>query len=155
MSIIKEKNIYFPLPFEIIQIVMSYAQSPQPKKLLRDIQSFHETRSLAFDVYYKEWIIQWGDDHLEDKNWFINDIILFANGYQGTNLGYIDDFYGYFLRNPRLQNREQVDKYLFKLEEKSVQTQINLFWGLFTPMERKKMLLECLASVIIQQENEE
>jgi len=151
MNIITEINPYFPLPFEIIQFVMSFVHSPQPTKLLRDIHSFHETRQLAFNVYYKEWIVEWDDRPLEDKYWFINDIILFVNGYQATTLGYIDNFYDYFLRNPRLYNRDQIDKYMDRLRKKPVETQINIFWGLFKPMERKKMLRESLASEIIRQ----
>jgi hypothetical protein len=151
MNIITEINPYFPLPFEIIRFVMSFVHSPQPTKLLRDIHSFHETRQLAFNVYYKEWIVEWDDRPLEDKYWFINDIILFANGYQATTLGYIDNFYDYFLRNPRLYNRDQIDKYMDRLRKKPVETQINIFWGLFKPMERKKMLRESLASEIIRQ----
>jgi len=155
MNIITEINPYFPLPFEIIRIVMSFVHSPQPTKLLRDIHSFHETRQLAFDVYYKEWIVVWNEEQLTDKYWFINDIILFANGYHATTTGYIDNFYDYFLRNPRLSNRDQIDTYVTRLRKKPVETQINIVWGLFKPMERKRMLCESLASQILRQNREE
>lgn len=155
MSIITLNNKYTKnLPFEIVQLIMSYARSQQPKKLLNDIENFYETRSFAFDVYYKEWIIQWDEESLQDKYWFVNDIILFANGYQPTNRGYIDDFYKIFFRNPRLFDCEKVINYIKNIEKKAVESQLNIFWGILTPKERKKMLQESLAAILNDLDNE-
>ncbi len=155
MTMITLDNKYSKnLPFEIIQLIMSYARSPQPKKLLNDIENFYETRSFAFDVYYKEWIIQWDEDSLQDKYWFVNDIILFANGYQATKSGYIDDFYKIFFRNPRIVDCEKVVNYVKNIEKKAIESQLNILWGMLKPKERKKMLKESLAAILNDLDNE-
>ena len=56
--------------------------------------------------------------------------------------GYTDDFYKFFSRNKRLTTKKKVDKYIEKLETKEVNTQINIFWGLLLPEDRKIMIEE-------------
>ena len=150
MTVLIEQKCVEKLPIEIINLIMNYAQRPQPKQLLNDIQNFYETRKTALDIYYKEWIIGMNEEHLQDKYWFINDIFLFTNGYLATNISYVDDFYKIFMRNPQLQNYKKIDDYLKKFEEKTVDAQINIFWGLLRPNERKQMLRESLAAVLLQ-----
>jgi hypothetical protein len=79
-------------------------------------------------------------DPEEDKNWLINDIFAYANNYNATMYGYIDKFYNIFKRNISLQTIEAIDKYINNLEEKKVNTQINIFLGILTSDERNELV---------------
>lgn len=52
--------------------------------------------------------------------------------------GYLPHFYDIFLRIISLNNNDDVIKYVRILQEKPVNSQINIFLGLFTNEERVK-----------------
>ena len=53
-------------------------------------------------IYYDFWIGNWPPAFPpapgQDKDWLINDIICFANKEKATMMGYVDEFYGLWLR---------------------------------------------------------
>ena len=79
-------------------------------------------------------------DPEEDKNWLINDIFGYANDYNALMFGYIDKFYNIFSRNIFLRSNEDIEKFVYNLENKDVSTQINIFLGLLTIKERKDII---------------
>ena len=50
--------------------------------------------------------------------------------------GFVKSFYNIFRRCLFLKKIKDIEKYVSKLEKKPTNTQINIFWGLFTPEER-------------------
>jgi len=130
------------LPMDILLHIIPYTYNVQQKTLLNDIENFTEVKTSLYNLYHNYWMVEMQSlDQNEDKNWLINDIFAYANNYNAGTYGYIDNFYNIFKRNIYLQTTEDVDKYVNKLEEKHVVTQINIFLGLLTIQERKELLL--------------
>jgi hypothetical protein len=129
------------LPLDIILQIIPYTYNLQKKDLLNDIIDYKVSRSILLELYHKYWIIEGQmQDPEEDINWLINDIFAYANNDKAIMYGYIDNFYTIFKRNISLQTKEEIDKYVNKLEEKKVKTQINIFLGLLTIQERNDLL---------------
>jgi hypothetical protein len=55
--------------------------------------------------------------------------------------GFTQKIYNIFYRNVCLKNEQLVDKYIYHLEKKEVNSQINIFLGLLTPKERKDLII--------------
>jgi hypothetical protein len=125
----------FVLPVDIIHFIIPYTYEPQSNALTNDIQSFYTTKPMIYSLYYQ---VIWFNE--SDKDWLINDLFRFSNQQIPTMNGYTDHFYNLFLRNPFLKTRDDVDRYLMKTKCRDVNTQINIFWGLFTSNERNKFL---------------
>ena len=132
------KHFIEKLPIDIILQIIPYTYNLQNKKLLNDIIHYKKTQTLLLKLYYNYWIIdgQQLDDPDVDKYWLINDIFAYANNHNAIMYGYINNFYNIFKRNISLQTMEEIDKYVNKLREKNVNTQINIFLGLLTIDER-------------------
>ena len=128
------------LPVEIINIIIPYTYQPQNKLLTRDIESFYTTRLAAQNLYHYQYVVVFGEPEPNDKDWLINDIFALSNQYFPTIYGYVDYFYKLFLRNRFLKTRDDVLRYIQKTETKEVNTQINIFWGLFSIEERNIFL---------------
>jgi len=129
------------LPMDIVLRIIPYTYNFQNRHLLEDIQNYTESKKVLSELYHNFWIIQMQSENpQEDKNWLINDIFLYANQYNPTMFGYIDNFYNIFRRNRYLQTNEKIDKFVSDLEKKEVSTQINIFLGLFTANERNKFI---------------
>jgi hypothetical protein len=133
-------NFIKRLPTDIVLQIIPYTYNLQNKDLLNDIINYKKTKSLLLELYYKYWIIDNNEDEQEDKYWLINDLIGYANNDEATMFGYVDHFYNIFKRNNSLQTNEAVDKYINKLEKKKVETQINIYLGLFTANERNDII---------------
>lgn len=124
------------LPLDIIMRIIPYTYNLQNKILLDDIINYTETRTTLLDKYYKFWCVD--RESLfpdEDKHWLINDIFSYVNNYNALLYGYVDKFNNIFRRN--LYMRSCLELYVYRLQEKSVMTQINILLGLLTPAERK------------------
>ena len=80
-----------------------------------------------------------GTDY-EDTDWLINDIFSYANEYKATMFGYVSKFHNIFLRQFRIKNILQVENYIILLTRMDVITQINIFLGLMTVVERNQLL---------------
>ena len=122
-------------PKEIIYLIMSYTINPQPILLRDDIKNYYTSKIIISELYYQRWI------ESEDKNWLINDIIAYINDFQPTMYGYSNRFFNLWLRNRMIINGNDVNIYYNLLEKKSVESQINLFWGILTPIERTEIIL--------------
>jgi len=126
---------------DIVLQIIPYTYNLQKKSLLNDIVSFTETKEILFELYRAYWFDD-GEQN-EYKNWLINDIFAYANNYQASMHGYIDSFYHIFKRSVHLDllSKEEIDRYVSHLESKSVETQINIFLGLFTVKERNDVVM--------------
>lgn len=137
------ENIFIEkLPREIILQIIPYTYSFQNKNLLNDIINFKNSKTYLFESYYNTWIINMGypTESLEDKNWLINDLFLYANDEKASMYGYVDKFYNIFKRNLHLQTNEDVTRYINALGKKHVTTQINIVLSLLTPEERNNFI---------------
>jgi hypothetical protein len=105
------------LPFEVVfNHIIPYTYSPQPKILLEDIRDYVYTFNLISSIYYNRWIVFWGEEENEDKFWLCNDIYRF-----------VDD------------SKFPLDRRNFKIKDINIS---RIFWGIFTPYERSKMIYE-------------
>lgn len=128
------------LPKELIEYIIPYTYNIQNKALLHDIVDYKQTKLKVLELYHTFWIIYVDAGELEDKYWLINDIIIYANDNKPTNIGYVEHFYDIFARNSQLYNKEKIDRFVCNLENKYVDTQINIFWGLLLHNERRDII---------------
>jgi hypothetical protein len=59
--------------------------------------------------------------------------------------GYVKNFYAVFLRNLTLKTNGDVLTYIEKLEQLSINTQINILWGILLPNEREYIINDFIA----------
>jgi len=149
-------QIFSRLPIYLILKILSYTYNTQDKILLEDIQNYHSTKYTVNHMYNKFWIknnpfpIQYRSN-TEDIDWLANDMCNFLNQNIPTMQRYTDKFYKFFQRNPLLNTKTKIDKYInfhfnndFIMNEKQrqihIRSQVNIFWGLFTKEERDKFI---------------
>jgi hypothetical protein len=71
----------------------------------------------------------------------IADIEYYINDYQITLFyGYNEKMYHIFFRNLQLKTVLDVNTYWLILQKKHIHTQINILWGLLTPIERNEII---------------
>lgn len=128
------------LPIEIIYMIIPYTYETQSHALTSDIKSFYTTRTIANQLYYERFVVEFNEPEPSNKYWFINDLFGFSNQTIPTMNGYVDNFVNLLLRNFSLKTKEQVLTYIQRIELREVSTQINIFWGLFTLEERNAFL---------------
>ena len=63
-----------------------------------------------------------------------------SNKNSPTMYGYVNDFFLFFYRKFNIKTKEQVYKCITMLHNKSLDTQINIFWGLLNPKERNEFI---------------
>jgi len=132
------------LPKEIINHIISYTYQLQPKCLLEDIESFHESRHRVNAIFHQIYAVGWNMDYPEEKYWLSNDLIGYMNKWGLTGLSYEDCFYNIFYRHYRLCSRSGVNLYLAALKDGPIESEINIFWGLLTKNEREEFI--CISS---------
>jgi hypothetical protein len=128
-------ELFAKLPLDLRLRILPYTYTFQSKHLLRDIESYKETKDALLRVYHSYW-------NSEDRDWLINDMIAYANHYKPTMNGYTYQYYSIFRRNTQLQTMDSIHKYVNRLEEKDVKTQINIVLGLFTVYERTDLVID-------------
>ena len=128
------------LPNEVIQHIIGYTLAPQSLNLRKDIHSYLHSKRRVMYLYDQYWTVDMGELEGEYKFWLANDIISYANSYQGTMYGLVDNFYAIFYRNLRLKNTLDIGVFWNHLQKKSVDTQINVLWGLLLPEERDTLI---------------
>ena len=128
------------LPVELIHFIIPYTYKPQSNALTNDIQSFYTSKPIIHSLYYNKFVIEFDEPEPSDKEWLINDLSRFSNQKIPTMNGYVDHFYNLFLRNPFLKTRDNVDRYILKTESQDINTQINIFRGLFISIETNLFL---------------
>jgi len=131
------------LPMDIINHIIPYTYCLQKKDLLADIKNYSETKTLLSNNYYNYWIIFVESQEPQDKYWLVNDLFAYANNYNATMYGYVEEFYNIFKRNPFLQSNQDIDRYILNLEKKDVASQINVFLGMLTPSQRNDIISNC------------
>lgn len=124
------------LPKELIYIILSYTPQPQSKELTQDIKNFHESKQIILNVYHNYWIFKYQQNEPADKEWIINDLYEYSNRGVPSNNRYVNEFYDLFFRKFNMLTKEQVNKYITILDNKSLDTQINILLGLLNFKER-------------------
>jgi hypothetical protein len=133
-------DIIWKLPRDLRLRILPYTYRVQYPLLLRDIENYKETKDTLLKIYHSYW-------NSEDRDWLINDIFAHANHYKATMYGYVNHFYSIFMRNRRLQTIDSIHRYVDKLGEKDVKTQINIVLGLFNVYERMALVLDLSSNV--------
>jgi hypothetical protein len=112
MTTMNVKELIQMLPQDIIQYIIPFTYMPQPVTLLLDIKNFVETRETISEIYYNrnKDLLQYEKN--ADKNWLVNDILLFV----------------------KLNKNERYRSFLYMYQEfictkKDIYTQFNLFWS--------------------------
>lgn len=135
------------LPRDIVNHIIPYTYNTQNKKILEDIENYYDTKQailVLYDEYWKEQSDNQDISAYESSDWLINDIFTYSNNYYPGMYGFVKSFYNIFRRSLFLKKIKNIDKYITKLEKKPSITQINVFWGLFTPEER---MLFCIRQI--------
>jgi hypothetical protein len=135
-------EIFGRLPTELIDKILSYSYHIQSPELIRDICHFHKSRKHILHLYYDIWIIEMNEIVPEEKYWLINDLFAYSDQYIIFNddLNYVYNYYDVFLRNILVKDYETVDKYVDYLSKQTVETQINIIWGLLNVVERDEFI---------------
>ena len=142
-----ELLIFFPS--EIASRILQYTYMFQDRKLLHDIVNYTKTKETLVSLYttyitirnpvgrYNSWV----------PVWLSNDIAYYMNDFNNTGILYgsiyMDKFYSRLSRNPFLNTRKKIDKYVNELECKdfnSISQIINLYLGLLTIEERYELM---------------
>ena len=126
------------LPEDIIQKIISYSYSPQPKTLLEDIRDYSHTLNFVGNIYYHRWIIEEGESEPEDRNWLANDIIRYISRGDIRAAWLCQDHIlrRLFLINDLLQSQ----RYGYVLDKMSAEQELRRYWGLMLPKERHEMI---------------
>lgn len=126
------KEYYTKLPEDIQRKILTYYWTPQPKVLLDDIKNYHESLYLIKQIY-KNYI----NGGVNNEDWLINDIHRWLNNDNPTMHGYIEKFKQTIQRYPYYHLiAKDIVSYIEIIGKTSVQKEIQIFWGLFTPKER-------------------
>ena len=128
------------LPQDIINSIIPYTYQPQSETLLKDIRNYSKTINLIRNLYYQYWTVYKGYSEIEGKWQLINDIERYANNDIPTMLSFIDKFRHIWFRNFTLNNNDEFDNFIEKFVLKSTPTQINMFWGILIPQERREFI---------------
>ena len=135
-----DKSPFNKLPKELIYIILPYTHQPQSKELTQDIRNFHESKQILLESYRNCFVYIWQENEPADKEWIINDLYGYYNRGATINSGYVNEFYDLFFRKFNMLTKEQVNKYITILDNKSLDTQINIFLGLLNFKERNDFI---------------
>lgn len=124
------------LPIDVIFKILSYTYNPQNQPLLEDIRNFYKTRQIVNDIYIEKWKHSTIENY---KDWIINDMFIFLNDCIPTMFGYCKKCKDIINRNSFVKN---VESYIYYTELKKVDSQINIFFALFTTKEREEFILQ-------------
>ncbi len=134
---------YFPR--EIALQIMQYTYQVQDKTLLNDIVNFTKSKERLYFLYLTYFTMREEGDEYE--SWLSNDIVLYMNNFRHTGVlyggGYVDKFYTRLSRNPFLNTREKIDRYVVNLGINGVEgitKEIRIYLGLLTSEEREEFI---------------
>lgn len=136
------------LPRDIVRHIIPYTYDTQNKKLLDDIKNYYDTKHAILVLYEESWQEESDNPDISDyhaNEWLINDLFAYSNNYYAGIYGFVKSFYNIFRRCLFLKKIKDINKYVSILQKKPVNTQINIFWGLFTPEERMMFCIEKLS----------
>lgn len=139
------------LPCELIHHIISYTYSPQPEELIMDIHMYHNSMTNIHRMFYNTF---YGVDNTDIyKIELLDALVLYANNYIPLHHGYHEDFYMIWNRFPLFKkdmenddrNRSKIHEYIEKIFIlKSINTRINMLWGIFTHGERLNFIIDHL-----------
>ena len=131
----------YKLPQDVIQLIIGYSYSLQSKTIICDIKNYYTSKQQIIYTYDTFWTNVMGEPENEYKNWIVNDIISYMNDYQGTMYGYTPKLYSFINRmNLQLNRVLDVNQLNTIIENKKINTQINILWGLLIPEERNEII---------------
>ena len=136
------------LPVDIVHHIIPYTYDTQNKKLLDDITNYYDTKHAILVLYEEYWKEESDNPDVSDyyaNEWLINDLFAYSNNYYPGMYGFVKPFYNIFRRCLFLKKIKDIEKYVSILQKKPTITQINIFWGLFTPEERMLFCIEKLS----------
>ena len=119
----------------IINHIIPYTYSTQPKILLFDIRSFYQYLSLVENVYFIDY----------NNYMLLNDLLIFCNSNIGSEVCLLGQ-YNILLRNIILRYKPQkyIDNFIMNVfhnyRKKKTNSKIKMIWGLFTPIERTRFI---------------
>jgi hypothetical protein len=147
---------YFPR--EIALQIMQYTYQVQDKTLLGDIVNFTKSKARLYFLYLTYFTMRelyflyltyftMREESDEYESWLSNDIVLYMNNFRHTGVlyggGYVDKFYTRLSRNPFLNTREKIDRYVVNLGINGVDgitKEIRIYLGLLTSEEREEFI---------------
>ena len=137
------------LPNEIIHNIISYTYSPQPEELTMDIHMYHNSMININNMFYNTF---YGNDNTDIyKIELLDALLLYSNNYIPLHYGVHEDFYMIWNRFPLFKryienediNKFKIDNYIDNVfSHKSINTRINMIWGIFTYGERLNFLID-------------
>jgi hypothetical protein len=129
-------NLIRTLPIDIIiNYIIPYTYSIQPKNFLFDIRSYHDDLSIVENVYFIDY----------NNYMLLNDLIIFCNSNIGRELCRIGE-YTIMQRNFILWSKSQefIDKYildeLHTNRKNNPNKKVKFLWWLLTPLERTRFI---------------
>jgi hypothetical protein len=132
-------------PEEVASHIIQYTYRFQSKSLLDDIVNFTQSKARVLFLYFTYFTIR--EEVNDYKDWISNDIVYFMNNFHHTGVvyggGYVDKFYTRWSRNPLLNTREKIDKYVIRLGTPgfdNVAKEANLYLGLMLIEERREFI---------------
>lgn len=139
------------LPVELIDNIISYTYSPQSEELIMDIHMYHNSMTNIHSMFYNTF---YGVDNSDIyKIELLDALVLYSNNYIPLHHGYHEDFYMIWNRFPLFKkyrenddiNRSKIHEYIEKIFTlKSINTRINMLWGIFTHGERLNFIIDHL-----------
>ena len=133
------------LPREIVTLIMQYTYQVQDKHLLSDIVNYTECKERLVFLYLTYFTIR--EQVHEYESWLSNDIAYYMNEFHHTDMfyggGYVEKFYTRLSRNPFLNSREKIDRYVIKLGSNGIHgitKETNLYLGLLKSEERQDFI---------------
>lgn len=126
------------LPIEIVYYIQKYSYNIQSEHLLNDLLQYLTTKELLNTYYFNKWLHY--DDASEYTDWLLHDLLSYANNDQSMILGLTNKFYNIFYKHIILNKREDVNNYLKYFNNKPVNSQINILWGLFSYSQRNEFI---------------
>ena len=139
-SLIELRSFIKILPYEIIEIIRRFTYLHQSSHLLSDITNYYQTKKIALLLYYESYKDNLENIPNDDLNWFVNDIIIYMNNRQPTMFGYVPKYYDIMFRSYTMDAFPKIIKYSDYISKGKVKKEMNVFWGLLTPKERKEMI---------------
>jgi hypothetical protein len=139
------------LPHEVIDNIISYTYATQSEDLLMDIHMYHNSMIDIHRMFYNTFY--GGDNTNIYKIELLDELVLYSNNYIPLHDGYHEDFYKIWNRFPLFKkyrendniNKSKIDEYIEKIFIlKSINTRINMLWGIFTHGERLNFIIDYL-----------
>lgn len=128
------------IPLDIAKMILSYTHLLQPPNLIKDIENYYTSGKELIEIYYNRW----KHEPEEYMDWLSNDIIRFANQFQGTLIGFVPRMIEIWRRLFLFRDKDDIfiiDSIMRCISnEITSNRQIKFFWGLFTSKERDEIL---------------